>query len=548
MQMPAKRSKLKATLLHSTATASAFSAILAPQFLPGLTTTAANVLSGSFLACLTSIHLLHRSIFQSLAWSAARLNKDIAALHDHAIVSTTGADGNFDHVNHNFLAVTGYEMEQLIGRKPHSFYHPDDQKRYRDILRYLDRGEAWTGELRLIGNDGGTVWTQSTILPRMNRFGKRTGTISVRTDITDHRAMVGMRDMVASLHKLLDPILMICPASLQVVYANLAALRLFGWDGTGYEGRRLDQIAFAGDHENLTTALASMTTASTEQLSFEIDYDNTPFRADVQMIVPDAGDPRLFMVMRNQMADRELGRAKEEFISTVSHELRTPLTSIKGALGLILSGATGAISPKTKDLLSIAHRNADRLVLIVNDILDLEKLAAGRHDYDLRAQDLNQSLRDAADANQAFADRFGVKIDIVPCGEPAVAIYDSHRIHQVLTNLMSNACKFSQPGGTVNVSIETTDNVHAISVTDSGAGIPAEALETIFERFSKAGRANSNKSGSTGLGLSIVKAIVESHGGDVVVTSTEGVGTRVTFRLKRHLAAATSSETYAAAV
>jgi signal transduction histidine kinase len=220
---------------------------------------------------------------------------------------------------------------------------------------------------------------------------------------------------------------------------------------------------------------------------------------------------------------REYEQLKSDFVSTVSHELRTPLTSMRGALGLVLSGAAGVLSPQGRELLQIANQNTERLIRLINDILDIEKIESGsitvRHDRcDLRAV-----LEATIAGVQGYAVAHRVRI-VLRAPETADVIGDQDRLIQVFTNLLSNAMKFSPENGDVVVSLEV-DTAARVSVRDHGPGIPAEFQSRIFGRFQQAESSSSRRHGGTGLGLAIARAIVERHDGRIHFHTAAGVGT-----------------------
>ena len=227
---------------------------------------------------------------------------------------------------------------------------------------------------------------------------------------------------------------------------------------------------------------------------------------------------------------RALDRMKDEFISTVSHELRTPLTSLRGALGLLAGGALSARPEKTQQMLEIAISNTDRLVRLVNDILDLERISSGKaeiHPTLCSAEDL---LRRAAAVQQARAPKPNIRIFFAAHGVNVWA--DPDRILQTLNNLISNAIKFSPPGSEVHLTARNLDDDEAlIEVRDQGRGIPPEKLEHIFERFQQGDASDSRALGGTGLGLAICRSIIQQHGGRVWATSVLDQGTTFHFTL-----------------
>jgi Signal transduction histidine kinase len=238
--------------------------------------------------------------------------------------------------------------------------------------------------------------------------------------------------------------------------------------------------------------------------------------------MPDGGTISTY----SDVTDRKkVERTKDEFVATVSHELRTPLTSIQGALGLIVGGALGPTPPEMKAMIDIAHSNSERLVRLINDILDIEKIESGGLEFHLRRQPLSPILRKSIEANAGYAAKYNVRIRFEEGALDAQADVDADRLMQVMANLLSKAEKFSAPGDTVVVTLERRGKMLRISIADRGPGIPAEFRDKIFGRFAQADTSDSRKKGGTGLGLSIVRALVERMHGTASFTSKIGVGT-----------------------
>jgi PAS domain S-box-containing protein len=216
---------------------------------------------------------------------------------------------------------------------------------------------------------------------------------------------------------------------------------------------------------------------------------------------------------------------KKEFISTVSHELRTPLTSIRGSLALVVNGVLGQLPEAIKPLVEIAHGNCERLILLVNDILDMEKLAAGRMDFDIQPSDIIPLIRKAVEANRGYAQQHQVEIAFGPMEAEAVAAIDANRLLQVFANLLSNAAKFSPAGERVTIGVHRVGDRLRIEVSDRGPGIPEAFRDRIFQKFAQADSSDTRKKGGTGLGLNITKAIVERMGGTIGFTSEPNIQT-----------------------
>ncbi len=221
---------------------------------------------------------------------------------------------------------------------------------------------------------------------------------------------------------------------------------------------------------------------------------------------------------------RELDRLKADFVSTVSHELRTPLTSMRGALGLILGGKVGELPGRGRELLQIAMTNTERLIRLINDILDIEKMDAGHVSIRRERLRLRPVVETTMAGLEGFARDAKVTLRLLTDADAEV-LGDPDRLVQVLTNLASNAVKFSPAGSAVELSVVPAEATVSVLVRDHGPGIPEEFAERIFGRFQQAGGADSRRSGGTGLGLNIAKAIVELHEGRIGFEPAAGGGT-----------------------
>ncbi len=226
---------------------------------------------------------------------------------------------------------------------------------------------------------------------------------------------------------------------------------------------------------------------------------------------------------------KEVERLKQGFLSTVSHELRTPLTSVRGSLGLLASGAFGELSREVLDIVSVAERNAVRLTVLINEILDLERLETGIIELQFDQVAVDTILSRAVESMATLGHEHGITVEAPEVSSTIWA--DADRIVQVLVNLLSNAVKFSPNGGVVTISVRPGEGWTEFRVTDRGRGVPKDHLRAIFERFRQVEMSDSRDKGGTGLGLAICKSIVEQHGGTIGVESEEGRGSSFWFRI-----------------
>lgn len=237
-----------------------------------------------------------------------------------------------------------------------------------------------------------------------------------------------------------------------------------------------------------------------------------------------------FLALLVDVTERhEIERLKQQFISMVSHELRSPLNSVLGFLEMLPEGVYGNLNDQGRDKTAVAERNITRLMKLINDLLDIDKLEAGRLIMEMADAELMPILQRSAGAVRALADKSNITIDVPHTG--AVVTADGDRLVQVVVNLFANAIKFSPPNSTIRASVKLEGEWYEVRVTDQGRGIPAKDKDRIFEKFQQVQAGDSRKLGGTGLGLAICKAIVEQHGGATGVESEEGKGSTFWFKI-----------------
>ncbi|MGL5796455.1 MAG: ATP-binding protein [Waterburya sp.] len=260
-----------------------------------------------------------------------------------------------------------------------------------------------------------------------------------------------------------------------------------------------------------------------DKSNFPVEYVSTPIREKEEIVGA--------VVIFKDITERQIiDRMKDEFISVVSHELRTPLTSIRSAIGVLSSSGLDLTSSKSQRLLEIALDNSNRLVRLINDILDLERIKSGRVAMVKQSYDATEVMTDAVEIMQSIADKAQIKLSIQPL---SVQVWiDRDRIIQTLTNIINNAIKFSPPHTSVKIAAQSiNDSIVRFQVKDSGRGIPPENLETIFDRFQQVDASDSRDRGGTGLGLAICRSIIQQHGGQIWVESSLGRGSTFYFTL-----------------
>jgi PAS domain S-box-containing protein len=306
-----------------------------------------------------------------------------------------------------------------------------------------------------------------------------------------------------------------------VSYLNPAAVRMLGTGAEDLIGKPLHDILHSsapadkncGEDCPLLRVADLRMAAAGEDVIFRRDGASFPTEYVLTPILLEAEYTGSVFSFRDISQRYELDRLKDEFISTVSHELRTPLTSIRGAIGLLSSGILGELNDKAANLLRIALTNSDRLVRLINDILDLERIQSGREPIIFRPVQLGEIVRQAIDGMMPMAEEARVKL--LHDSTQVEIEADPDRLLQVLTNLLSNAVKFSEPGSSVSVTLRPGDRGVTLSVIDYGRGIPNDMLEAIFGRFQQVDASDSRQKGGSGLGLAICRTIILQHSGRI---------------------------------
>lgn len=320
---------------------------------------------------------------------------------------------------------------------------------------------------------------------------------------------------------------------------NAGAEQMYGYSAAEAKGQNLNNLIQPDNAEALQLSFSAQQTSIDHQHAVHQRKDGRLIDTflTVSPVKNAAGETTgISMITRDISERRAIEKIKDEFVSIVSHELRTPLTSIRGSLGLLLTGKLGELTNEAKRFLNIAVNNTDRLIRLINDILDLERLESGKINLALQRCDLADLMFQATEVMQSMAHKANIVLHNSPVS--VQLLVDSDRILQTLTNLLSNAIKFSDANSSVFLnarliegSEDCTENAQPyqpshvlITVEDQGRGIPTDKLESVFERFQQVDASDSRQKGGTGLGLAICRSIIQQHGGKIWVESTQGKG------------------------
>lgn len=456
-------------------------------------------------------------------------------------IITIDERGIIESFNPSAEAIFGYLAEDVIGRNL-SMLMPEPYRAAHNS--YLERYNR-TGESRIIGKrvemvgqrSDGTRFELDLAVTEINIEGERLFTGIVRDISESRRRNAEIQRFKATLDNTLDMIYMFDPVGLNFVYVNRGARELLGYSREELLRMRASDLTPAMPEHVFRSHIAVLLAGERPWLSYETlqrRRDGSEFPAEVflQLVRDAPEDPGLFIgIARDLTERRRMDRMKSEFISIISHELRTPLTSIRGSLGLLRGGAAGELSERSRRMIEIADHNSERLVRLINDMLDMEKIESGKMRFDMRPLAVAHLVESALEANRGFGEQYGVSFT-TETTDPELKVYgDSDRLMQVMNNLLSNAAKFSPAGAAVRVGYRQRGQLVRVSVADMGPGIPTEFRGRIFERFSQADTSSTRQKSGTGLGLSIAKAILERHDGVLGFDTEEGVGSTFWFEL-----------------
>jgi two-component system sensor histidine kinase VicK len=455
------------------------------------------------------------------------------ALNEHTMVSMSHPDGRIAAVNQNFVDILGYDPDEIVGQMPELFYWTRGDGEFESIRETVKSGRTWKGTQRLRTKDNRCITVETTILPRFDDTGKFENSISIRTDVSRAKAEGAEEGRNAIIEALPDEVFIYDAETFRLSYANENARRRMRCELGDVPRLCLVDFFNADEMRRFRSHIAPVLSGECARAHLEVDHVTGPVEVVTHLDEAHDGTRSLVSVVRDVSERKQAEQIRLSSVATVSHELRTPLTSIKGALRLLESGVAGDLGEDAGRMVSVARRNSDRLLAIVNDILVLEKLSSGQMTFRERPIDLRALLTEAAEANAAFATECGVRFDARQRAEPAWVTGDPDRLMQVMANLMSNAAKFSPKGSTVVLGIEDRGETWRVHVTDRGPGIPDDARKTLFDNFTQVAGATAKQQEGTGLGLAICREIVSRHRGHIAFDSVVGKGSTFYFELAK---------------
>ena len=446
--------------------------------------------------------------------------------------------------NHfTLLGLTPYECEPSY-ELWRDHIHPDDLEWVEPLLMTsIEQHMDYAAEYRVVHSDGTVRWLMGRARALYDDAAQPIRSIGVLLDVTDRKQAEQMLALQAVITRnMAEGICLIKAEDASIVYANPKFEQMFGYDPGELNGQPVTILNYPSESVTAEDVYQSIRAAVLQNHEFtyevhNIKKDRTPFWCSATCSVfqhPEHGDV-LVAVQQDITERRKIDQMKQDFISIVSHELRTPLTSIRGSLGLIAGGVYDKKPEKMKEMIEIAARQSDRLVRLVNDILNLRRLESGQAKFNFQQCSAADLIQQSVDVMRSQAEQSQVTLDILPTTVEVWA--DADAIVQTLTNLLSNAIKFSPCDSTITVTATpypSTSSLHSLtcfSVQDQGRGIPSNQLETIFGQFQQVDASDSREKGGTGLGLAICRTIVKQHGGRIWVESQLEQGSTFYFTL-----------------
>lgn len=444
----------------------------------------------------------------------------------------------FFYVNEGARRQVGYDREELLAMHPYDIKPDVSEAQFRALIAPLLAGQ--TGSLTfdtVHRHKSGQLVPVEIFLQYVAPQDEPARFVAIVRDVAERRrAEAALRDrenrVQAIVQTVVDGIVTIDDKGAIETF-NPAAQRIFGYAEQEVSGRNIKMLMpepYHSGHDGYLHSYMSTGKAKVIGIGREVTgrrKDGTTFPMDLAVSEMQVAGRRMFTgIVRDITERKRVDQMKSEFVSTVSHELRTPLTAIRGSLGLISGGVVGEMPEQAKAMLNIASNNTERLLMLINDILDIQKIEAGKMAFRFENVELMPLLERTVSDLGTYAEQRRVSFEITHRVEDVHVYADRERLMQVLANLMSNAAKFSPPDSKVEIACARhQDGRVRVSVTDFGPGIPEAFKSRIFQPFSQSDASDTRDKGGTGLGLAITKAIVDKHGGQIAFITREGIGT-----------------------
>lgn len=478
------------------------------------------------------------SVFHRMAETIKESKAREKALVDNAVdvICSIDADDVFLTVSPASEKVWGHKDSELVGKRLTDIIVEEDIEGTLNALHSIKLVESTIPiENRVICPDGKII----NVLWSVYWSESEETLYCVAHDITARKMVEKVwkesEERTRSMMEGLPVGLVVIDDNGKIQLANKKTASMFGVRQNELPGRNLFML-FRSNSENSSQAqwmkeLISSASGHVVEL-IAVREDKTEFPVELSSSVSMITEKQLHLIAMLDVSERhEIERLKREFVAMVSHDLKTPLSSVRGMLSLLSHGAAGQLPPKAEPIVKSAEDQLERLIKLINDLLDVQKMESGKFLIELSEVGIRGLLEQSFDTVERVADEADITIEISGGDEKVFA--DADRIVQVVINLLANAIKFSPRGGVVKMQISKGPDYVEVSVEDQGRGIKQEFQESIFERFKQVEKSDASIKKGTGLGLAICKMIIEEHGGTIGVESTEGSGSRFWFRLQR---------------
>lgn len=435
-----------------------------------------------------------------------------------------------------------YCVHTYLSNGPKGFHHVSESEIATHPCYQAFKLESYVGAPIFVNHERYGTLNFSSTSPRENPFSERDFVLIqlfaqwIGNEMARSTSELQLSQFKTTLDKIRDCVYMFDPSSLRFFYVNQGAIEQVGYSYKELLNMTPVDITPDVSSEDFSKMIEPLISGEQSSLVYETVHQHKngnriPVDVFLQYIEPGNETPRFVALVRDITDRKRVENMKNDFVSTVSHELRTPLTSIHGSIALLASGAIGELPQAVMEMLRIAHKNTERLLVLINDILDLQKIESGILDFKFRYINLYNFLEQAIMANEGFASENHVNLNLVCKHKDVIVHVDQVRLMQVMNNLISNAAKFSDENGAIDVACSYGHNTVRVSVTDYGEGIPEDFQENLFEKFTQADSSDSKKLGGSGLGLSISKSIIDKHGGKIGFDSSQAKGTTFYFEL-----------------
>ncbi|RUO24492.1 hypothetical protein CWE09_11600 [Aliidiomarina minuta] len=510
----------------------------------------------SLISKLQAVHRQQKVAEQSAAL-ASTLSAVMEAAVDVAIIATA-SDGTIRIFNRGAQNMLGYSESEVLTKETPLLFHdvaeltsvaenlqlPITNGPSFEFFQYaVDSAELSHRHWTYVRKDGSKIKVLLKLSKTHDQAGNVSGYLGIALDVTDELAAEKESTVQQSRLRALFDLSPVGIALNDFKTGKFLDGNAKLVEPSGYTEEQFRELSYFDltpseyydkEQEMLESMLSKGRYGPFEKEYIRKDGTRYPVLLNGVVIEDLEGQKLIWSIIEDISERKELEEMKSQFISTVSHELRTPLTSVAGALSLLLSGRLGEISPKAQSMLTIANNNSKRLVTLINDLLDFEKLASGNMRFELDSHALVPLVQSAIDDSSTYATQKNIQIQLKTSDLEVDKTYvkvDEERFHQIMNNLLSNALKFSAADSSIDINVVGLPGFVRVMVTDHGLGIPDDFKDKIFKRFQQARASDTRATNGTGLGLAITKELIEAMGGQIDFVSTPGKGSCFYFDL-----------------